>query len=54
MDLASAVRAAADRRRSDFEGLGLGLALEVGAETVWVTADRVGARASACCWCGPR
>jgi signal transduction histidine kinase len=39
MDLASAVRAAADRRRSDFERLGLSLALEVGAEAVWVTAD---------------
>ncbi len=39
MDLASAVRAAADRRRSDFERLGLNLALELGAEAVWVTAD---------------
>ena len=39
MDLAAAVRAAADRRRSDFERLGLSLALEVGAEAVWVTAD---------------
>ncbi len=39
MDLASAVCAAADRRRSDFERLGLSLALEVGAEAVWVTAD---------------
>ena len=39
MDLASAVCAAADRRRSDFERLGLSLALEVGAEAVWVSAD---------------
>jgi signal transduction histidine kinase len=39
MDLAAAARAAADRRRSDFERLGLSLALEVGAEAVWVTAD---------------
>jgi signal transduction histidine kinase len=39
MDLASAVCAAADRRRSDFERLGLSLALEVGADAVWVTAD---------------
>jgi signal transduction histidine kinase len=39
MDLASAVCAAADRRRSDFERLGLSLALDLGAEAVWVTAD---------------
>ncbi len=39
MDLASAVCAAADRRRSDFERLGLSLALESGAEAVWVNAD---------------
>ena len=39
MDLASAVCAAADRRRSEFERLGLSLALEVGAEAVWVSAD---------------
>ena len=30
---------AADRRRSDFERLGLNDALEVGAEAVWVSAD---------------
>jgi signal transduction histidine kinase len=39
MDLASAVCAAADHRRSDFERLGLSLAVEEGAEAVWVTAD---------------
>jgi signal transduction histidine kinase len=39
MDLASAASAAANRRRSDFERLGLSLAIEVGAEAVWVTAD---------------
>ena len=39
MDLASAVCAIADRRRSDFERLGLSLALEVRAEPLWVTAD---------------
>jgi len=39
MDLAAAVRAAADRRRSDFERLGLSFTLEVGAEAAWVTAD---------------
>ena len=39
MDLASAACAAANRRRSDFERLGLSLALEVGAEAVWVAAD---------------
>ena len=39
MDLAAAVCAAADRRRPDFERLGLSLALEAGAEAVWVAAD---------------
>jgi len=39
MDLASAVCVVAGRRRSDFERLGLSLALEVKAEAVWVTAD---------------
>ena len=39
MDLAAAVFAAADRRRSDFERLGLSLAIEVGAEAIWITAD---------------
>jgi signal transduction histidine kinase len=39
MDLAAAVCAAADRRRPEFERLGLSFALEVGAEAVWVTAD---------------
>jgi signal transduction histidine kinase len=39
MDLASAVCAAADRRRPAFKRLELSLALEVGAEAVWVTAD---------------
>ncbi len=34
MDLTSAVCAAADRRRADFERLGLSLALEVGTEAV--------------------
>jgi signal transduction histidine kinase len=39
MELTSAVCAAAARRRSDFDRLGLSLALEVGAEAVWVNAD---------------
>jgi signal transduction histidine kinase len=39
MDLAAAARAAAERRRPDFERQGLRLALQVGAEPVWVTAD---------------
>ena len=39
MELTSAVCAAAARRRSDFDRLGLRLALEVGAEPVWVNAD---------------
>ncbi len=39
LDFVSAVRAAADRRRSEFERVGLSLALEVSAEGVWVTAD---------------
>jgi len=39
IDLASAVRVVADRRQSDFERRELSLALEVGAEAVWVTAD---------------
>jgi signal transduction histidine kinase len=39
LDLASAVCVVAGRRRSDFERLGLSLALEVNAKPVWVTAD---------------
>jgi signal transduction histidine kinase len=39
MELTSAVCAAAARRRSEFDRLGLRLALEVGAEAVWVNAD---------------
>ena len=39
MELTAAVSAAAARRRSDYVRLGLSLALEVGAEAVWVNAD---------------
>jgi signal transduction histidine kinase len=39
MDLAAAARAAAERRRPDFERAGLRLALSFEAEPVWVTAD---------------
>jgi signal transduction histidine kinase len=39
MDLAAAARAAAERRRTDFERQGLGLVLQVGAHPVWITAD---------------
>ncbi len=39
MDLAAAARAAAERRRLDFEREGLRLELQFGAEPVWVTAD---------------
>jgi signal transduction histidine kinase len=38
-ELTSAVCAAAARRRFDFDRLGLSLALEVGAEAMWVNAD---------------
>jgi signal transduction histidine kinase len=40
MDLAAAAHAAAERRRPDFERVGIRLALQFGAEPVWVTADR--------------
>jgi signal transduction histidine kinase len=39
LDLAAAAHAAAERRRFDFERAGLRLALEGGAEPVWVWAD---------------
>jgi signal transduction histidine kinase len=39
MDLAAAARAAAERRRRDFERAGLRLELQFGAEPVWVAAD---------------
>src|SRR5260370_8694301 len=39
MDLAAAAHAAAERRRPDFERAGIRLALQFGAEPVWVTAD---------------
>ena len=39
LDLAAAVRAAAERRRRDFEHQGLRLQLESGAGPLWVTAD---------------
>jgi signal transduction histidine kinase len=39
MDLAAAARAAALRRRPDFEQKGLRLALQLGAEPMWVLAD---------------
>jgi signal transduction histidine kinase len=39
IDLAAAAQAAAERRRPDFERAGIALALQLGAEPVWVTAD---------------
>jgi signal transduction histidine kinase len=39
LDLAAAGRSAIDRRRPDFERLGLGLTLEIGRGETWVLAD---------------